>query len=68
VIGEAALAWKLARGYRLAPWRSPFLRWRIETWSGIDAASITREAFLSFVWQHRAEVRRYLRWAVENSR
>jgi len=68
VIREAALAWKLAKGYRLAPWRSPYLRWRIETWSGLDAAAITRETFLRFVWEHRAELRRYLRWAAANSR
>ena len=66
--GELAIAWKLGKGYRLAPWRSPYLRWRIETWSGIEADSIDRETFLSFVWQHRAELWRYLNWAAANSR
>ena len=37
MIREAALAWKLTKGYHLAPWRSPYLRWRIETWTGIEA-------------------------------
>jgi hypothetical protein len=67
MLREAIIAWKLAKGYRLAPWRSPYLRWRIETWSGIEADSITREVFLDFVWKHRAELRRYLRWAAANS-
>ena len=68
MIREAAVAWKLAKGYRLAPWQSPYLRWRIETWSGLDAAAIDREAFLKFAWQHRAELFRYLQWAAANSR
>ena len=27
----------LTRGYRLRPWRSPYLRWRIETYWGLHA-------------------------------
>lgn len=55
--------WRLACGYRLRPWRSPYLRWRIETYSGIPADQIGFRAFWSFVWRHRAELARYLRWA-----
>jgi hypothetical protein len=62
------LAWRLAKGYRLRPWRSPYLRWRIETWSGIEAAKITPAVFLRFTWKNRAELIRYLRWADANSR
>jgi hypothetical protein len=62
------LAWKLAKGYRLRPWCSPYLRWRIETWSGIEAAGITPAVFLRFAWKNRAELIRYLRWADANSR
>lgn len=67
MLREARVAWKLAKGYRLAPWRSPYLRWRIETWSGLEAPEITKPVFLQFVWQHRAELRRYLQWAAANS-
>jgi hypothetical protein len=67
VIREASVAWKLAKGYRLHPWRSPYLRWRIETWSGADAATIDRPFFLRFTWQHRHDLLRYLRWAAANS-
>jgi hypothetical protein len=45
---------------------SPYLRWRIETWSGIDATTITPKQFFSFVWRHRAEVARYLKWVGAN--
>jgi hypothetical protein len=57
------ILWRLARGYRLRPWRSPYLRWRIETYSGLHAERITFGQFWSFVWKERRELVRYLRWA-----
>jgi len=67
MIGAILTAFRLAKGYRLHPWRSPYLRWRIETWSGIEAQSIDREIFLEFTWKHRADLLRYLRWASRES-
>jgi hypothetical protein len=64
----AGVAWRLLKGYRLRPWRSPYLKWRIETWSGIEAAGITPGVFCRFAWRHRADLMRYLRWADANSR
>ena len=32
--------WKSTRGYRLRPWDSPYLRWRIETYWGLHAERI----------------------------
>ena len=55
--------WRLTRGYRLRPWRSPYLRWRIETYWGLHAADITFAQFWSFMWRQRRELWRYLRWA-----
>lgn len=55
--------WKASRGYRLTPWRSPYLRWRIETYWGIHAETITFRDFWRFVWYHRRELQRFLRWA-----
>lgn len=66
MIRELRLAWRLAKGYRLCPWASPYLKWRIETWAGIPAESIERDTFLRFVWVHRADLLRYLRWASRN--
>ena len=57
------LLWQLTRGYRLWPWRSPYLRWRMETYGGLDANHITFMRFWSFVWTERRELVRYLRWA-----
>lgn len=63
--GEIDVAIRLARGYWLQPWKSPYLRWRMETWSGIHADSITAGVFFRYVWQHRKELWRYLHWAAQ---
>ena len=55
--------WQSTRGYRLRPWASPYLRWRIETYWGIHAESITPKEFRRFMWAHRWELVRFLRWA-----
>ena len=55
--------WKASRGYRLTPWRSPYLRWRMETYWGLHADQITARQFWSFLWQHRTEMLRFLEWA-----
>ena len=57
------ILWRLTRGYRLCPWRSPYLRWRVETYSGLHAERITFREFWSFAWKQRRELMRYLRWA-----
>jgi hypothetical protein len=54
--------WIASRGYRLRPWRSPYLRWRIETYSGIPAESITAGIFFDFLWRERSSLWHYLRW------
>ena len=55
--------WNASRGHRLALWRSPYLRWRIETYWGLHADQITFAQFWSFAWRQRRELMRYLRWA-----
>ena len=55
--------WRLTRGYHLRPWRSPYLRWRMETYWGFDAGEITFAQFWGLMWRQRWEMLRYLRWA-----
>ncbi|HYL37252.1 MAG TPA: hypothetical protein VEV17_15145 [Bryobacteraceae bacterium] len=55
--------WRATRGYRLRPWRSPYLRWRIETYWGTPAEQISFRDFWRFAWRHRLELRRFLKWA-----
>jgi len=54
--------WIATRGYRLRPWNSPYLRWRMETYSGIPAESINRQIFFQFLWQERKSLFQYLLW------
>jgi len=63
MIPELQTLLRLTKGYRLRPWQSPYLRWRIETWSGQDAKAITPRMFFDFSWEHRSDLFRYLRWA-----
>ena len=58
------LWWVGTRGYRLRPWASPWLRWRIETYSGIPAEQITFGIFWNFLWKERRELLRFLHWGV----
>jgi hypothetical protein len=60
--------WIASRGYRLCPWNSPYLRWRIETYSGIPADSLTARAFLEFAWRERRSLWQYLLWVQKNQR
>jgi hypothetical protein len=60
--------WVAARGYRLRPWKSPYLRWRLETFLGEEAHQPGARAFFSLLWRHRAALRKFLRWAAERRR
>lgn len=57
------LLWRASRGYRLTPWRSPYLRWRMETYWGIPAEQIDFAGFWGLLWRQRRDILRYLRWA-----
>lgn len=55
--------WRTTRGYRLRPWASPYLRWRMETYWGWRADQIDARRFWSFTWDRRRELWRFLVWA-----
>lgn len=55
--------WNSTRGHRLMPWRSEFLKWRIETFTGAKAEDLTATDVISFLWTTRWEVLSYLAWA-----
>jgi hypothetical protein len=54
--------WRATRGYRLRPWRSPYLRWRIETFWGTPAGQIGFWDFWRFAWRQRRDLIRFLDW------
>jgi hypothetical protein len=57
--------WISAKGYRLTPWKSPYLKWRFETYVGGEAADMTPAKFVRLAWKHRDGLRRFANWAAE---
>jgi hypothetical protein len=60
--------WTAARGYRLRPWNSPYLRWRFETFLGKEAENMDARKFLRLSWKYRAEMEKFVNWAAERRR
>ncbi len=54
--------WNATRGHRLTPWKSAYLRWRVETYSGLPADKLTAKQVLGFLWTSRWELLSYLAW------
>lgn len=57
--------WRATRGHRLRPWRSPYLRWRLETYSGKKADAVKAKDFWALMWDERGQVLRFSRWLGE---
>jgi hypothetical protein len=57
--------WITAKGYRLRPWASPYLQWRLETFFGKDAADLSAAKFFGLLWRERARMERFLEWVAE---
>ena len=64
------IACRLAWPFFLTPWRSPLLRWRMETYGILDARGvpvtaheITAPVFFHFLLTKRVALVRFLRWA-----
>jgi hypothetical protein len=55
--------WMAAKGYRLRPWRSPYIRWRMETFFGPEAAPPGAGRFFHLLWRERRRLAEFLRWA-----
>ena len=53
------------RGYRLRPHRSPYLRWRLETYTGKAAGEVGARDFFRVLWSERGQVLRFRRWLGE---
>lgn len=60
--------WVAAKGYRLNPWKRPYLQWRMETFYGKQAEDLGAKRFFRLLWRDRAQFRRFLRWANERQR
>jgi len=60
--------WNSTRGHRIAPWRSPYLLWRMETYTGVKMAQIGFLEFWEFLWTERGSLWRFLKWTGEMDR
>jgi hypothetical protein len=65
VLSALRYYWMTAKGYRLCPWRSPYLRWRMETFFGPQADPLTASRFFSLLWQERQRMQEFVGWAEE---
>jgi len=54
--------WNATRGSRLTQWRSEYLRWRMETYSGQWAEKMNVSDVLKFAWASRRELASFLLW------
>jgi hypothetical protein len=54
--------WITARGYRLRPWASPYIQWRMETFFGKEASNLDARKFIGLMWRERARIERFLEW------
>jgi hypothetical protein len=60
--------WITTKGYRLRPWKSPYVQWRLQTFFGKQAADLDARKFFSLMWRERDGVERFLEWVAERHR
>jgi hypothetical protein len=54
--------WITTKGFRLRPWASPYIQWRLETFFGHDAADLSAGKFFRLMWRERSRMERFLEW------
>jgi hypothetical protein len=62
VFASLRFIWNATSGHRLRPWRSEYVKWRIETYSGLKAEELQARDIFAFVWREKGNLWRYLRW------
>jgi hypothetical protein len=65
---QVRFLWNATRGHRLAPWRSEYVKWRIETYSGKKADSLGARDVFGFMWGSRRELWDFLMWTARLQR
>ncbi|MFZ3200412.1 MAG: hypothetical protein WA175_04610 [Candidatus Acidiferrales bacterium] len=58
--------WITSKGYRLRPWKSPYIQWRMETFFGNDAAGLDARKYFRLMWRERVRMERFLEWVAES--
>ena len=57
--------WRATRGHRFRPWQSPYLRWRVETYTGKPAEEVGLRTFVHLAWRERGQLMRFAGWLRE---
>ena len=65
LISAVRFSWTASAGYRLRPWRSPYLRWRVETYTGKPAGTLRLTDFLRLIFSERRQMGRFFAWTGE---
>jgi hypothetical protein len=65
VLGSLQFIWRATRGFRLHPWRSPYLRWRFETYTGQKADTVQLADFMRLFSKEWRQLLHFLRWTSE---
>ena len=65
MMAGARFLWTATRGHRLRPWRSEYLKWRLETFTGKHADDVRARDFWRFLVSERRQLLRFLRWLAE---
>lgn len=65
MLDDLKFLWNATRGNRLRPWKSAYLRWRLETYSGQTADTVRAQDFVKLLLQEKKQVFRFLRWTRE---
>jgi hypothetical protein len=60
--------WITAKDYRLRPWASPYIRWRLETFYGGDMHALGPGKFFRLMWRGRSRFKTFLAWTAERRR
>ena len=60
--------WIISKGYRLRPWASPYIQWRMETFFGHEAANLDAHKFFALMWRERSRMERFLDWVATRRR
>jgi hypothetical protein len=68
LLSSLRFLWNATRGHRLRPWRSEYLKWRIETYSGMKADTMTTRDMARFTWREKWNLLRFLRWTCQLER
>jgi hypothetical protein len=60
--------WITAKGYRMRPWASPYIRWRLETFFGGDMRALGPAEFFRLIWRERKQLSQFIAWVAERWR